>query len=1206
MTTIPSTTVALTVTDAFHPSESELDFVVRTFNVRFSDWRGKRIVLHGTREYARAIVESFDEAYRFAAVVADGFANATFAGKDVWTDRQLVEEKPDLVILTERVRHAEAVYQEIGTKCREAGIALFDMYGLDWLAMRDAIDGQGAHTLEEWVDIAAPYDIVSFEVPDCLMMPNPQDADVPLICQPSMRKLIKRIVAQGKQALFVGRKPYTAEEQIESLIASGLISRREDAQDLFFMRANEDGAWRTIRAAYPDARILHVGYGIPKECVLPRYYGVNTYRMVGEIAPDSKQLQYGNLARESLDPAKLKERLEAAIEQAEVVSFDVFDTLLVRTTLIPDDVLEIVEQRAVEIGLPAQGFAAARLAAQHSADGYTAARIYQAVQHALGCSDAECEELYRIELEVERESIFPRDSMCSLLHKALARGKTVVLISDMYHSAETMVELLQANGITGYQKLLVSSEQGILKRQGLFDCVISPDTPANHIVHIGDSVNNDIVPAKAAGMQAIFVPSPLDLALTHGINRMMRKDMTLEERCELQSIIVREYADPFVERNLAVVEGACESIPIPSVASFCSWMSNTPSLEKAVVHVAPYESRIPVELRRALLAWYPFHTGSRALFLGSDREAFTSLLEAHYSMLDFELAPNVQYDFIVALDVLDGNPELQALAERLSRALAPDGVLLLGFRNRFGVKYLCGAIDDVVENPFATFDSTGYPGTHGRHEMQHLVECVELSADRLYYIMPDAGFAQAIYTDDYIPSAGIHDRVMPFDKHKSPMVAVERDLYPAIVEEGMLPAVANYYLMECRKPDAARPARQVAHVALSLDRGLAHSFITTLFTDGTALKAAAHPEGRAALEALYANSQALHARGLVTVETQLEDDGLHMPFIKEQPLLAHLDALLPIDPDAFIAVFDQLYEDVLASSEPGTISDTDAWGTWHASATELSPILQTAYIDMVPYNSFWSNGILRFFDQEFTVANCPAKYVLFRALRYTWIHLPHAEQLIPLERMKKRFGLEKLWDDFLYYEERFVEDNRNRARYRDIYEWARFDARRIAENRHALAQSTQAADDKPYRIGLLMGVFDLFHVGHLRLIKRAKARCQFLRVAVLSDDLVRKFKNITPTIPLSQRMEIIAAIDGVDEVVAIEDEPSRLVEWHRRPFDCFFSGDDYAGNEYWAQERIELEKLGATIEFFSYTEEQSSSKIRDALEGRTTNKRLSD
>ena len=134
-----------------------------------------------------------------------------------------------------------------------------------------------------------------------------------------------------------------------------------------------------------------------------------------------------------------------------------------------------------------------------------------------------------------------------------------------------------------------------------------------------------------------------------------------------------------------------------------------------------------------------------------------------------------------------------------------------------------------------------------------------------------------------------------------------------------------------------------------------------------------------------------------------------------------------------------------------------------------------------------------------------------------------------------------------------------------------------------------------YDIGLVMGVFDLFHVGHLRLIKRAKARCQFLRVAVLSDDLVRKFKNITPTIPLSQRMEIIAAIDGVDEVVAIEDEPSRLVEWHRRPFDCFFSGDDYAGNEYWAQERIELEKLGATIEFFGYTKEQSSSSIRKAL-----------
>ena len=137
--------------------------------------------------------------------------------------------------------------------------------------------------------------------------------------------------------------------------------------------------------------------------------------------------------------------------------------------------------------------------------------------------------------------------------------------------------------------------------------------------------------------------------------------------------------------------------------------------------------------------------------------------------------------------------------------------------------------------------------------------------------------------------------------------------------------------------------------------------------------------------------------------------------------------------------------------------------------------------------------------------------------------------------------------------------------------------------------------DKQYEIGLLMGVFDLFHVGHLRLIQRAAACCHFLRVGVLSDDLVIKFKNKRPIIPLNERMEILKAIRGVDEVVPINDDPSRLLEWHRRPFDCFFSGDDYRDNPYWEWEREQLRKLDVDIVFFPYTKEQSSTNIRAAL-----------
>ena len=137
---------------------------------------------------------------------------------------------------------------------------------------------------------------------------------------------------------------------------------------------------------------------------------------------------------------------------------------------------------------------------------------------------------------------------------------------------------------------------------------------------------------------------------------------------------------------------------------------------------------------------------------------------------------------------------------------------------------------------------------------------------------------------------------------------------------------------------------------------------------------------------------------------------------------------------------------------------------------------------------------------------------------------------------------------------------------------------------------------KKYHIGILMGVFDMFHIGHLKLIRNANNYCDYLRVCVLSDELVYKFKQKYPVIPLEERMEILAAVKGVDEVVAITDDPSRLIEYKRRPFDCFFSGDDYRGNEYWEYERKELNKLGADIVFFPYTQEQSTTKIRGKIE----------
>ncbi len=170
--------------------------------------------------------------------------------------------------------------------------------------------------------------------------------------------------------------------------------------------------------------------------------------------------------------------------------------------------------------------------------------------------------------------------------------------------------------------------------------------------------------------------------------------------------------------------------------------------------------------------------------------------------------------------------------------------------------------------------------------------------------------------------------------------------------------------------------------------------------------------------------------------------------------------------------------------------------------------------------------------------------------------------------------------------------------------------KRTAAYYRALSE-TDRAEEKPgaepdavpgggklYHTGLLMGVFDLFHIGHLNLIRRAKAECEYLRIAVLSDALVEEYKHHPPVIPFHERMEILGALRDVDEVVSIDDVPSRLVEYNRRPFDCFFSGDDYLENDYWTWERQELKKLGADVVFFPYTKGQSSTQIRTGLDER--------
>jgi glycerol-3-phosphate cytidylyltransferase len=131
-------------------------------------------------------------------------------------------------------------------------------------------------------------------------------------------------------------------------------------------------------------------------------------------------------------------------------------------------------------------------------------------------------------------------------------------------------------------------------------------------------------------------------------------------------------------------------------------------------------------------------------------------------------------------------------------------------------------------------------------------------------------------------------------------------------------------------------------------------------------------------------------------------------------------------------------------------------------------------------------------------------------------------------------------------------------------------------------------------VGYAPGAYDLFHIGHLNILKRAAEHCDRLIAGVVSDEMLLRTKGRLPVIPLAERLEIVRAVRFVDDVHA-EVVPDKLETWREVRFDVIFKGDDWRGTPRGEKLERDFAAVGVEVRYFPYTMHTSSTLLRKAL-----------
>lgn len=525
---------------------TEVEYVLNRFDYHFAAFREKKILLHGSRNYAEAILERYGIQYHFVGVMSlDPLEGSSWHGLPIFSEEDLHSGKIDLVILTERVRHTEDAFQSIRRPCRRNNIKIFNMYGLDEFRIHYEAGVSRSLSKGEALRRCLQYDLIAFEVMDVIFPFSIGRAE--LIPNKLFPWLIQELRSRGKLIRFGLSKSISEEKQIRALKDFGFL--QEETQELI-RHTGEDLSFRSLKENAHGKKILYFSCGL-NEFILPRCYGIDSILYIERNVYDNIDCLRPNRIppEKSLFSPGQREYLQKEILRHQLISFDIFDTLLLRKTLYPRDVYELTEQKALKAGYKVEGFAIARAEVEDSSPYCTLDLIYEKLADMYGWDRETKDALRDLELDVERTVLEPRQAIIEFFQFALHQDKRVVLTSDMYIPEYVLREILDDKGIRGYERIFVSCDCKQAKQSGLYKQLLTLCSKPDQILHVGDNCDSDGRAPNEFGIDSFIVPSAVAIAQERCWTKPIECAFSLMERCLLGLTISRLFADPFQTPN---------------------------------------------------------------------------------------------------------------------------------------------------------------------------------------------------------------------------------------------------------------------------------------------------------------------------------------------------------------------------------------------------------------------------------------------------------------------------------------------------------------------------------------------------------------------------------------------------------------------------------------------------------------------------------